>query len=42
MYGKGKRVFNPMGVQGKLGSRCTVCGREDKSAPAKVEKKDGK
>lgn len=31
LYGKGKRVFNPMGLKGKNGGRCTSCKREDAS-----------
>lgn len=31
LYGKYKRVFNAMGINGKSGGRCTSCGKEDKS-----------
>ena len=39
LYGKGKRVFNPMGLQGKSGYRCSVCKSINKSSVAKEEKK---
>lgn len=38
LYGKGRRVWNPLGVQGKSGIRCTVCKRENTSVIAKVDK----
>lgn len=40
LYGKGRRVFNPMGLKGKSGGRCTVCKREDASLISKEEKSD--
>lgn len=42
MYGKGKRVWNALGFMGKSGIRCTVCGKEDKTVIAKIEKEDKK
>lgn len=27
-YGKGMRVFNPIGKDGTSGYRCSVCGKE--------------
>jgi hypothetical protein len=39
LYGKGKRVFNPMGMNGKSGIRCATCGKEDSTVIAKQEKK---
>jgi hypothetical protein len=39
LHGKGKRVFNPMGMQGKSGYRCSVCKSVNKSSVDKEEKK---
>lgn len=44
MYGKGKRVWNPMGFHGTAGIRCTSCGKENKTVVSKPDKteKSGK
>ena len=34
-YGKGMRVFNEIGKDGKGGYRCTVCGKEASSSSPK-------
>jgi hypothetical protein len=39
LYGKGRRVWNGMGLLGKSGIRCTVCGAENKNVVVKEEKK---
>ena len=38
-YGKGMRVFNPMGFNGKSGYRCSVCKSLNKSSVIKEDKK---
>lgn len=40
LYGKGRRVWNPMGPQGKSGVRCSSCGKENKAVVAKKPDKE--
>lgn len=39
LYGKGMRVFNEIGKDGKSGYRCATCGKESKDTPSKAPKK---
>lgn len=42
LYGKNKRVFNAMGLDGKSGIRCATCGKEDGTVIAKPVKHSDK